>query len=172
MVSRQIACNVVLLLSVFHTAVSHVVWKHPAPRYDRDDRSKAHPCGTGGQLNDWDAAVTTLSPGKQLLEFRETIVHNGAPSRIALTIENDSRYSDFVLMDHIPHNNGAPRVNGAVLHAVEVEIPPIDCSNRNCGLQLIQVMTDKFSQGDRPGAPLLLKPPLLYPTHLRVVITF
>ena len=82
-----------------------------------------------------------MSPGWQVVRFKETINHEGAPFRIALTIGgSDSRYSDFVLLDHIPHNDASSTTPKEYL--VAVQIPDIACDH--CALQLIQVMTDKF----------------------------
>ncbi len=124
----RVVFHLLLCLSMADLGFCHVVWEYPTPRYAQHDRLKEHPCGSGGQLNDWNAATTTLQPGKQLLKFRETILHTGAPARIALTVGTDDHYSQYVLLDHIPHNEGAEMVDGAVMHAVEVEIPPVNCS--------------------------------------------
>lgn len=70
---------------------------------------------------------------------RETIVHAGAPYRLALTTGgSDNSYDNYVLLDHIPHCDGC----GAGLYSVEVVIPNWRCTD--CALQLIQIMTDKF----------------------------
>ena len=46
-----------------------------------------------------------LSNHEELFQFRETINHNGAPYRVAFTFGNDTLYEEYVLYDHIPHND-------------------------------------------------------------------
>ena len=85
---------------------SHAIWSFPTPRYAGTDKLKAWPCGVG-LTNDWkpETPVTDIQPGKQRLRFTETINHQGAPFRVALSFNTDSEYSMHVLLDHIPHND-------------------------------------------------------------------
>ena len=65
----------------------------------------------------------------------------GSPYRLALSFESDDYFDTHVLLDQIPHNEDGETDK---YHRVWVDIPNVDCVNRNCSLQLIQVMTDKF----------------------------
>lgn len=124
---------------------AHALFMHPTPRHDGDDRLKQPPCGVG-LTDDWTAVYTDLTPGPMWVTFRETINHMGAPYRIALTVGSDSNYDNYVLLDHIPHNNkGNVTENNprGKWHKVQVTIPDVNCSQ--CALQLIQIMTDKFT---------------------------
>jgi len=117
----------------------------PVPRFGEPTRLKEFPCGNG-QRNDWGATYTPLKPGIQDITWRETINHNGAPYRIALTVENDDHYDEFVLIDHIPHNDqGVTNENNppGKYHRIKVNIPDVNCSK--CAIQLIQIMSDKFT---------------------------
>lgn len=58
-----------------------------------------------GLLNDWNKTQTSISPGALEVRFRETVNHNGAPYRLALTYESDTHFDALVLLDHIPHND-------------------------------------------------------------------
>ncbi len=46
-----------------------------------------------------------MYPGWQAIEFRETINHNGAPYRLALSFNDDDNFNTHVLLDQIPHND-------------------------------------------------------------------
>lgn len=54
----------------------------------------AYPCG-GIEFFGNGQSITTLQPGKQTLQFEETISHTGAPFRIALSIDSDSNYDSL-----------------------------------------------------------------------------
>jgi len=138
----------VFLWHLFQRSDSHALWMSPIPRFGEPTRLKQWPCGSG-QRDDWNATYTSIPPGPVDITFRETINHKGAPYRIALTIQNDSHYDEFVLYDHIPHNEqgstGEHDDPEGKWHRVTVRLPDIDCSMTRCGLQLIQIMSDKFS---------------------------
>lgn len=132
-----------LLFCIIHTAQSDAVWVHPSPRLNTDSRLQEYPCGQG-QYNDFSLTATTLRPGLNTLEFRETIAVQGAPYRIALSYDTDDRFNDFILLDQIPHNNlreWEPAV-GDRFHQLQVDIPDVDCTTRNCALQLVQIAVD------------------------------
>jgi len=134
-----------LILFILNVTDGHVVIKHPAPRYDQFDELKQYPCGSNNQYNAFSMGGTTdLIPGVQEFTFRETINHNGAPYRIAISFKNDDNFDDHVLLDNIPHNDqGSTKLNGK-LHRVTVDVPDVDCVSINCSVQIVQVMTDKF----------------------------
>jgi hypothetical protein len=119
----------------------HAYLVSPAPRDAGDRRLKEYPCGEG-LGNRYDLPGTVLQPGPLTVVFRETINHAGAPYRLALTTGGkDDRFDDFVLLDHVPHCDGCGSVPRD--HAVTVTIPDLACDA--CAIQVIQVMTDKFS---------------------------
>eukprot|EP00211_Chloroparvula_japonica_P009564 CAMPEP_0119132348 /NCGR_PEP_ID=MMETSP1310-20130426/11790_1 /TAXON_ID=464262 /ORGANISM="Genus nov. species nov., Strain RCC2339" /LENGTH=171 /DNA_ID=CAMNT_0007122975 /DNA_START=145 /DNA_END=657 /DNA_ORIENTATION=- len=125
------------------------MWADPAPRSQSNGGLKDWPCGAGLTDVFEDVPTTTLSPGVQTVLFTETIAHTGSPYRIAFTYESDTRYDSYVLFDHIPHNEvgATPKV-----HAVNVTIPNVACTaEARCALQLIQVMTDKFTEPCPPS---------------------
>lgn len=134
--------NVLLSSTV---ASAHVVSKHPAPRLDSSNYLKQYPCGSGTQYNDFATGLTELSPGPNVFTFKETINHVGAPYRIAISAINDDQYDTHVLLDHIPHNDAGSTGGGGKLHAVQIEVPDIDCITQQCAIQVIQIMTDKFA---------------------------
>lgn len=139
---RIISASYIALFCSIPLAISHVVQSEPAPRYDDDDMLKEYPCGEGDQYNAFDMGpLTQLEPGWQAITFRETVNHPSAPYRLALSFETDDFYDTHVLMDQIPHND-----DGDIdkYHRVWVDIPNVDCVNRNCALQVIQVMVGKF----------------------------
>lgn len=118
---------------------SHFYTQYP-PARSTGSGLKTYPCGG---LTFGSGARTTLSPGRQTIQLKETINHNGAPRRIAISYGDDSKYDDLVLYDHIPHFDGG--INGEKLVDIVVDIPDISCDN--CALQVISVMTDKISPG-------------------------
>lgn len=139
---------------VCHVA-AHAVLIHPPPRLDSDLSLKEYPCGQNGQYNNpGTGAPTVLAPGTNYFTFRETVNHNGAPYRIAISFNDDDGYDQYVLLDHIGHNDdGAtneqtnPR---GKYHIVAVDVPDVACGGTGqptCTVQLVQVMTDKFQSG-------------------------
>jgi len=104
---------------------------------------KTYPCGGISFFADGHP-VTTLNPGKQTLQFEETISHTGAPFRIALSIDSDDLFDQFVLVDHIPHNDAAES-NAVKIYQYEVTIPDVNCTR--CSLALTNPMTDKIGSG-------------------------
>lgn len=50
--------------------------------------------------------------------WKELVEHKGAPFRVALTYESDVHYDEFVLLDHIPHND-----EGGILEGSEYFFP-------------------------------------------------
>jgi hypothetical protein len=105
-IDRYTMVPLLYIAALFVSVHSHAIWSSPAPRYAGTDKLMAWPCGVG-QTNNWnpETPVTKIHPGKQRLVFTETIDHPGAPFRIALSYETDDHYSNFVLLDHIPHND-------------------------------------------------------------------
>lgn len=124
-----------------------MVINDPAPRHDDDDLLKEYPCGEDGQYNAFDMGPSTvLQPGWQPLVFRETVNHDGSPFRLALSVQNDDGYDTHVLMDQIPHLDDGTTASTSPdddkYHRVWVDIPDINCTQ--CGIQVIQIMVDKF----------------------------
>jgi hypothetical protein len=134
-----------LLLSLcfLPTIFGHAMWAVPAPRVQNSglksvcipflklktnsllftsshDLHNQYPCG---DYQFWGTGqpTTTLSPGPMLVTWQETIWHDGAPFRIALSYGDDSHYDDLILWDHIPHNN----INGKN-YTVNITIPDIN----------------------------------------------
>ncbi|EFC38007.1 predicted protein [Naegleria gruberi] len=118
----------------------HARWKYPTPRTS-DSGLKSYPCG-GVEFFGNGQPVTILQPGKQILQFEETISHTGAPFRIALSINSDSNYEKYILIDHIPHNDQSDSSSLKVYQYL-VDIPNIKC--QKCSISLTNPMTDKQS---------------------------
>jgi len=138
--SATLLVALILYSLVLALVDAHAVLLSPAPRDVGTDRLQGSPCGQGLE-GDWRATSTTVAPGPLAVTFRETINHPGAPYRIALSVESDGRYDDFVLLDHVPHNDdGTVTDNGGrgKYHRVVVNIPDINCAQ--CALQLVQVL--------------------------------
>jgi len=117
-----------------------------------EEQGKPIRCGqvtpTGPQYNNFNAGgFTTLNVGANTLIFRETIVHRGAPFRIALSFGTDDGFNQYVLLDHIPHN---PLSYSQARYIVNVTVPDVNCRG-NCSLQLVQIMTDKFTTPCQPS---------------------
>lgn len=69
-------------------------------------------------------ATTTLVGGTVYnITFEETINHNGSPIRIALSYDDDSKYDQLILLDHVPHNDAGQATRS---YRLEVKIPDID----------------------------------------------
>ena len=139
-----------LFLSFFISLVSsHARWTFPPQRSDDNGGLKEWPCGEGLTDAFGDGVpLTTISPGEMSVLFAETINHGGSPYRIALSHGGDGRYHDYVLFDHIPHNEEGTTPKE---HQVEILIPDVSCTEEDrCALQLIQVMTDKFTEPCQP----------------------
>jgi hypothetical protein len=100
---------------------------------------------------------TTLPPGWVLLRFEETICHDGAPIRIAISVNSDNNFDQHILADHIPHNDaGSCSDANPSPYSYKVKIPDINCPN--CALSLVNPMTDKLqyyglSSCNYPGNP-------------------
>ncbi|KAG2374762.1 hypothetical protein C9374_010506 [Naegleria lovaniensis] len=139
-ITLALICCLLRLSSQF--VEGHARWTYPSPRTS-DAGLKTYPCG-GIQFHGQGQPVTTLSPGKQILKFEETISHRGAPFRIALSINDDSSYDKYILIDHIPHND-ATESNPVKVYQYEVIIPDINCPK--CSLALTNPMTDKITSG-------------------------
>uniref|UniRef100_A0A7S1VI56 Uncharacterized protein n=1 Tax=Sexangularia sp. CB-2014 TaxID=1486929 RepID=A0A7S1VI56_9EUKA len=60
-----------------------------------------------------------------------------------MSIDTDDHYDKFVLADHVPHHDAMPP-GGRYL--IPVRVPDIACTVGRCSLQVIQIMTDKFSE--------------------------
>eukprot|EP01118_Nematostelium_gracile_P001782 TRINITY_DN1184_c0_g1_i1.p1 TRINITY_DN1184_c0_g1~~TRINITY_DN1184_c0_g1_i1.p1 ORF type:complete len:304 (-),score=56.73 TRINITY_DN1184_c0_g1_i1:76-936(-) len=121
-------------LCVFLTVCSsHTIWKYPLPRSSTS--GKEYPCPDPfWQTGD---PHTTLKPGIVTLEWEEYINHKGAPYRVALSYGDDNKFDDWILLDHVPHQDSS----GKNTYSFQIEIPNINCPR--CSLQIINPMTDK-----------------------------
>jgi hypothetical protein len=140
-----------LLICWITWCAGHALFISPSPRKADANFLKEFPCGLGlKDKHGADVPVTTLAPGFHTIQFRETIDHRGAPFRIALS-DSDDNFDKYVLLDHIPHcDHNCGNVPRDLF--VTVEIPDVRCDR--CVLQLIQIMTDKFSAAstcENPG---------------------
>jgi hypothetical protein len=133
---------VVVALATLSQSHAHIVWSFPQPREQNSGIKDPYPCGTHGFFVAGDP-VTTLKPGRQVLEITETVTHRGAPMRIALSKNNDDGFDNLVLLSHIPHADNAGPAPYALTFVID--IPDIDCPK--CALQAISIMTDKIAAG-------------------------
>jgi len=127
-------------------ALGHTRWIWPVPR-SNNPGIKTYPCGPNPFFGP-DQTVNLLPVGNLVVHWEETVCHRGAPFRIALSVGDDTSYDDFVLIDHIPHNDEGI-CNPPKPYSFNLSIPDIDCPR--CSLQIIQVMTDKI--GDASCCP-------------------
>ena len=140
-----------LFLPFFFSPVSsHARWSFPPQRSQDNGSLTDWPCGLG--LTDAfgnGVPSTTISPGEMSVLFAETKLHPGAPYRIAFSHGGDGRYHDYVLFDHIPHNEEGEIPKE---HQVEILIPDVSCTEEDrCALQLIQVVTNLQPEGCKPS---------------------
>ena len=116
-------------------------------RHNDDNLLKKPPCGNLPE-NAWGEggdpeAQEVWTPGEiAYVEIVETSTHRGAPMRIAMSFGSDDRYDDFVLLDHVPHRD---EMRSGGRYRVPVRVPDIACTAATCSIQVLQVMTDKFS---------------------------
>ncbi|KNC52480.1 uncharacterized protein AMSG_12126 [Thecamonas trahens ATCC 50062] len=122
----------------------HSAWLCPKPR-SPSTGLKDYPCGRS-VFNKWDGPWTSVAPGKLTVSWHETINHNGAPYRIALSLGSgpdglvgDCTFEDVVLADHIPHWDMA---SSDKTYYFTVDIPNVDAPFAT--LQLLNPMTDKL----------------------------
>lgn len=131
------ALIVVLALSYATIAYGHIVLSSPTPRSTNSGIKSPYPCGPNGFGT---GVRTAMKPGVNIIEWDETINHNGAPYRIALSIGNDNGYDNVILVQHLKHNDAGTTTKR---HKYKLVLPDIDCAQ--CALQMINVMTDKES---------------------------
>jgi len=138
----------ILLISLIACVLGHSRFVCPPPQ-DGNTGIKTGPCGA--QSGDFTSgASTTLQVGWNTIVLEESISHNGAPFRIALSREGVDTYEDGILLDHIPHNDestpnyGNPATWTPIV--ISVYIPNVLC--RNCKLGSVNPMTDKLPQYD------------------------
>lgn len=80
----------------------HAKLIYPVPR-SQEVGIKNGPCGP--ETGQFTGTFETIRPGPLTIEWEETISHDGAPYRLALSREaSDDGYSECILLDHIPHN--------------------------------------------------------------------
>lgn len=131
--------HIFLLFLLLSTVLCHIVWRYPAPR-SSSSGLKTYPCGdvaySGTQ------ATTTFVGGRSyLVTWDETIYHTGAPFRIALSYEDDLKFNNLILVDHLPHHDVSPFPSTTITYTYNITIPNINCPR--CTLQLVNPMTDK-----------------------------
>lgn len=141
-----------LFLVHLGTVHCHARWKCPLPRDEKDTNgkhivmentgNKEGACGP--QSGNWGfGSVTTLAPGWTTFVWEESINHKGSPFRVAVLDQNEIQR--IVLLDHIPHDDGAkptPYIEKTYQeYKISINIPDISC--KNCTLQLLYIMTDK-----------------------------
>lgn len=89
-----------------------------------------------------------------------------------MSIGSDDNFDQQILIDHVPHNDNAETTD---MHAIEVEIPDIDCPK--CSIQVLNIMTDKIGEqgctypGQPGGAANTIACPSVYHTCANVIIT-
>jgi len=141
----RIAC----LLFFVSLTYGHIRFGWPTARNQNTGIKGPYPCGPDAF---WGAgqATTTLNPGKVVVTLQETINHHGAPFRIALSPNDDTHYDQYILLDHVPHNDawgpnyGMDNPKG---YTLEINIPDIDCPK--CSLQVLELMTDKLPKTNK-----------------------
>jgi len=160
-----------ILLVVFSfigLSLGHMRFDYPVARSPDFGIKGPYPCGPYGFWDEGDA-VTTLSPGVVTLHFSEIVNHIGAPFRIALSVGNDSNYDDWVLLDHLGHND-VQLVANTKYYAYNITIPDINCPR--CALQILNMMTDDIVSGACCSYPAGGNPcPAIYHSCANVVIT-
>eukprot|EP00462_Mataza_sp_D1_P005008 CAMPEP_0175115360 /NCGR_PEP_ID=MMETSP0086_2-20121207/17515_1 /TAXON_ID=136419 /ORGANISM="Unknown Unknown, Strain D1" /LENGTH=242 /DNA_ID=CAMNT_0016395405 /DNA_START=52 /DNA_END=780 /DNA_ORIENTATION=+ len=118
---------------------AHIRWVIPKPRSDGTGL-KSYPCGGIAPSQ----TKVALAPGPMIVEWEETINHNGAPFRIAISTINDTNFDQLVLVDHLVHNDaGGGSFTNPKPYKLSLTIPDINCPS--CVLQLVNPMTDKES---------------------------
>jgi hypothetical protein len=136
----------VFIMVCVGSVLAHARWKYPVARSTDTGIKGPYPCGYESFFGP-NQAVTTLTANSVVtLQWEETISHTGAPFRIALSYDDDSKYDKIVLFDHIPHNDqGGGDFSNPKGYSLNFTIPDISCSN--CSLQLVNPMTDKIAAG-------------------------
>jgi hypothetical protein len=112
-----------------------LIW--PTPR-SNDSSIKTGPCGTYGPNT---GPRTELVAGSRIeVQFGETINHSGW-FKISFAQVADQNYT--IVEDQIPHSDAPPQPSFAQprMYRHTITVPNVPCER--CGLQLIQVMTDR-----------------------------
>jgi len=131
--------STITFLFLIALASAHIKLIYPGAR-SGDSDILAYPCGP---FYFWEDDIsTTLSPGKVTISIAETMAHNGAALRFALSYDSDDHYDELVLLDHVPHYDTS---SPGTLY-VDLDIPNVQCTR--CALQVISVRTDDFSNGN------------------------
>jgi hypothetical protein len=95
----------VFIMVCVGSVLAHARWKYPVARSTDTGIKGPYPCGYESFFGP-NQAVTTLTANSVVtLQWEETISHTGAPFRIALSYDDDSKYDKIILFDHIPHND-------------------------------------------------------------------
>lgn len=143
----------IVLVSLFAGARGHARFVCPMPM-NGNSGNKDGPCGSGDS-----GQYTVVAPGPMTVRFEETIYHEGAPTAFRLFRRGNTTNS-CLLLDHMPHADAWARGLNCGLNFtrlsdfpvgvcrnttayVTVNIPDVDCDD--CVLQLVSVMTDKYS---------------------------
>lgn len=129
---------------------AHFRLVYPQPR-SQETGIKSYPCGPDPFWGNGQA-TTTLSPGEVTIRWEETISHRGAPFRMALSWGDDNKYDDYILLDHIPHNDaGSASYSSPKKYAYRIMIPDVQCER--CSFQIVNPMTDKIPSGSSCSYP-------------------
>jgi len=137
--------STITFLFLIAFASAHIKLIYPSAR-SGDSDILAYPCGP---FYFWeDDLSTTLSPGKVTVSIAETMAHNGAALRFALSYDSDDHFDKLVVLDHVPHYD---TTSAGTLY-VDLDIPNVQCSR--CALQVISVRTDDFSNGNCCNYPI------------------
>ncbi len=155
-----------LLASLLSRVTAHSRWVCPPPA-DASIGLKLAPCGGAGAASALHVqpAAFTAAPGPLTVSWEEGVPHAGAPTRIALALEDTPAgwARACVLLDHIPHRDaplGAPPVVPGVPGSytrsrLTLTLPDVRCDR--CVLQLVTAMTDG-AHGVPHGARCALRP--------------
>jgi len=142
--AQVISILCVLVFVGFSSA--HIRLETPTPRSQETGIKGPYPCGNFPFFGTGQA-ITTIKPGPYTIRWGEAINHIGAPFRIALSPANDTLYDQYILYDHIPHNDqwgSQYSMDKPKPYELDIVIPDIDCPK--CSLQMLEIMTDKLPQ--------------------------
>lgn len=115
----------ILIFLLIIQAYSHFRLVYPTAR-NQESGIKDYPCGSDSFFGSGQN-ITILKPGITTIRWEETISHAGAPFRIAISIEDDLKYDQFILVDHIPHNDqGSASFESPKPYEFNITIPNIN----------------------------------------------
>jgi len=135
-----------LFVSFVSLCVAHTRFAYPVARSENTGIKDPYPCGDD-KFFDSKHAVTELQPGPTVFRFYENVAHEGAPLRLAISMNGDDNFDEHVLMSHMPHADSAQFVPflGGFSYSFVVDVPNVKCDR--CAFQLLSIMTDKIQSG-------------------------